>query len=273
MEMYNKKKKRNKKHEIKRFTSVAQSSFSHGNSHAFIRIIVLIAAAVFLVYMLLSKSIDAISNLEITRIKDIEVSASGNITKAEIKALLPFKEGDSTVKVNLRSAREQIKSVKPELKSLSIRRGWHKVKIKAQERTPEAFVKQSNSLMGIDSDLQVFHIRGFMISIKAPLITYKDEKEKEEILQFIKAVKSFDNNFFDAVASLNLSASKDFVFTTNESVIVYWGEFNIKNLNEKIADFKKVFANAKSRNDKIEYINMTLYDLGRVIVKAQKNKI
>ncbi|MDR3050062.1 MAG: FtsQ-type POTRA domain-containing protein [Elusimicrobiota bacterium] len=264
-----KKNKRKKRYTRRTNTAAIRRGGAGGSSSIFKKIF--IAFFLFLIfYFVFSKVKNSLSSSDMMLIKTIEINTTQNITKAEIKALLPFKEGDSIIAVDLNMAEKEISKTKPELKSISIRRGWHKISIKAQERTPEAFVRKNNSLMAIDSDGAIFPLRGFMSSIKVPTISYNDEKDKERVLNFILSVKSIDKSFFDGISDIKLNDFQDFTFITNENAAIFWGNADDEDLANKISLFKKTFVEAKSTNKKIVSIDMSLYKLNRMPAKFEK---
>jgi cell division protein FtsQ len=200
-------------------------------------------------------------------IKDIEVVGTKNVTKAEIKELLPFKIGDNLLKINLSEAEEKIKKLKPELKNILISRHWQKVKVRLYERTPEAFVVHNDTLFGIDFDDKLFCLRGLMSTIKIPKITYKSSNERRQILSFIKRFNSVSGGFLVNISEIKFSGADDIIFIMNNNTIVFWGKEMPEYLACKFKKFQKIYADAMTKYKQIKYIDMTLYHLGRATVK------
>ncbi|MDR1474517.1 MAG: cell division protein FtsQ/DivIB [Endomicrobium sp.] len=200
-------------------------------------------------------------------IKDIDIFDAKNVTKAEIKELLPFKIGDNLLKVNLSRTEDEIKRLKPELKNICINRRWQKVRIKLYERTPEAFIMQNGELSGIDFDDKPFPLRGFMSEMKVPRIIYKTDNERIQILDFIKKFKSICGTFLDNILEIKLNNTGDIIFITTDNTSIVWGEEMPEHLANKFKKFQEIYEDAISKYNKIEYINMALYSLGRAIVK------
>jgi cell division septal protein FtsQ len=224
----------------------------------------------FILYFVVSKIFNSLSSADAVLIKNIEIISTENITKAEIKAALPFKEGDSLITADLSRAEKEIAKSKPEFQSISISRGWKKVSVKVQERKPEAFVKNANSIMAIDSSGVVFPLRGFMSAANVPTISYKNDNEQKEILNFIHLLKAADKSFLDGVSNIQFTNSKGFVLITDENAVIHWGNADYGRLKNKIDAFKKAFVSAKSNNEKIDYVDMTFYDNGRIIINHKK---
>lgn len=235
--------------------------------------LLLICAAVFFVYKGIDKLVSYAYNAESMVVKEIEVIGNKNITKAEIKELLPFSIGDNLLKIDLSEAEDRIKKVKPELKDISINRRWQKVKIKLYERTPEAFVFEENVLMGIDFEDKPFPLRGFMSGMKIPKITYKTQEQRAELLKFIKAFKPVCKDFLDNIAEINFSKTGDLVFKTHDEIVIFWGDDRTELLSYRFDKFEKIYVDALSKHKKIEYVDMTFYNLGKAIVKPKKETI
>ncbi|MDR1662867.1 MAG: FtsQ-type POTRA domain-containing protein [Endomicrobium sp.] len=200
-------------------------------------------------------------------IKDINIVGAKNITKAEIKELLPFKIGDNLLKVKLSEAEAEIKKLKQELKNIVINRRWQKIKIKLYERTPEAFIVQNGEIRGIDFDDKPFPLRGFMSEMKIPKIVYKSDEERKRLLDFIKRFKFICDGFLDNILEMRINNTDDIIFVTADSMTIIWGEEMPEHLSNKFKKFRKVYGDAISRFKQIEYLNMNLYSSGRIIVK------
>jgi cell division protein FtsQ len=205
--------------------------------------------------------------IEIMTINDIEIVGIKNITKSEIKKLLPFKIGDNILKVNLSSTENKIKKLKPELKNILINRRWQKIKVKLYGRTPEAFVMHNNTMFGIDFDGNLFPLRGFTDIIKVPKLIYKSNEEKEQLLDFIKRFKLICGEFLNNLSEIKLNNTKDIVFVMKDDIIVFWGNEKPKHTSYKFDKFQKIYIDGISKYKKIEYINMTFYYYGKVIIK------
>jgi cell division protein FtsQ len=200
-------------------------------------------------------------------IKDINIVGAKNITKAEIKELLPFKIGDNLLKVKLSETESEIKKLKPELKNIVINRRWQKIKIKLYERTPEAFVIQNGEICGIDFDDKSFPLRGFMSDMKIPKIVYRSDEERKRLLGFIKRFKFVCDGFLDNILEMRINNTDDIIFAAADNMTIIWGEEMPERLSNKFKKFRKVYEDAISRYKQIEYINMNLYFSGRIIVK------
>jgi|LQAB01.1.fsa_nt_gi cell division protein FtsQ len=200
-------------------------------------------------------------------VKNIEVVGTKNITKTEIKELLPFKTGDNLLKINLSKAEDEIKKLKPELKNIIINRSWQKVKIKLCERVPEAFVMCGDSVFGIDFDDNIFPLRGFMSATKVPKLFYRSDVERKKLLNFVKSFKAMCGDFISDVYEMKFSGTGDVIFVTHGNTVVFWGDGGQDFLSHKFNRFQKIYADAISKYKQIEYIDMTLYSFGRVTVK------
>jgi cell division protein FtsQ len=240
-------------------------------------------AGVFLIYFGGRKLLEIAYKSDKILIKNIEVLGAKNVTKSEIKELLPFNIGDNLLKVNLSKAEEGIKKLKPELKNITINRRWQKIRVRLYERTPEAFVMCDDNMVGIDFDNTPFALRGFMSTMKVPEIICKSLSQREDILKFIERFKPVCGVFIDNISEVKLSNTGDIIFAmrnntgdTNNTT-VFWGEeppehlAGTKHLASKFEKFQKVYVDAMAKYKQIEYIDMTLYDSGRIIVKPIVN--
>jgi len=234
--------------------------------------LIVLCLAVFLLYKGYQKVVDYAYNSDLFVIKDIEVVGGKNVTKSEIKELLPFNIGDNLLKVDLSQAEREIKKIKPELKDISVSRRWKKVHVRLYERTPEAFIytdSATKNMVGIDFDNKPFPLRGFMSGMKVPLLTYRNDDERARLLKFLKAFKPVSKDFLDNIDEIKFSNTDDVIFITRDGVTVYWGDERPDNLRYRFDKFEKIYADAMLKYKKIEYVDMTLYDIGRAVVKPK----
>jgi cell division protein FtsQ len=221
----------------------------------------------FFVYSGGKKLINLVYESDKIIVKDIEIIGTKNVTKTEIKELLPFKTGDNLLKINLSKAEDEIKRLKPELKSIIINRSWQKVKIKLCERTPEAFVMCGDAVFGIDFDDNLFPLRGFMGATKVPKLFYRSDVERKILLSVVIRFKSVCGEFLSDVSEMKFSSIGDVIFVTRGNTVIFWGDGEQDVLSHKFNRFQKIYANAISKYKQIEYIDMTLYSFGRATVK------
>jgi len=229
--------------------------------------LILFVLLLFLIYFGGRKIIVLVYSSDKVVIRDIEVVGTKNVTKAEIKELLPFDTGDNLLKIDLSEAENEIKKLKPELKDIVIKRGWQKVKVKLYERTPEAFIMQGEEILGIDFDDAPFPLRGFMSALKVPKLFYKSRTERKELLNFIKKFKSVSGDYISNISEIKFTSAKDIVFVTRDNTVIFWGDGRTECLSDKFNKFQKICLDAVSKYKQLEYIDMTLYDFGKAVVK------
>jgi cell division protein FtsQ len=225
---------------------------------------------IFSIYIACKKLFDIAYNSNKMSIKDIKIVGTKNVTKTEIRELLPFNVGDNLLKINLSEAENEIKKLKPELKNIVMRRSWQKVQVRLYERTPEAFIINNDELLGVDFDDTPFPLRGFMSAMKVPKLLYSTDKERKQLLDFIKRFKSVAGDFLSNILEIKMSSTGDVVFVINSNTVVFWGDEMPEHLFYKFKKFQKIYVDAMSRYKNIEYIDMTLYLFGRAIVKPVK---
>ncbi|AKL98303.1 cell division protein FtsQ/DivIB [Endomicrobium proavitum] len=231
--------------------------------------LIILFLIVFFAYKGCGKVVDYAYGSESISVKDIEIVGGKNVTKTEIKELLPFDVGDNLLKINLSDAEDEIKKIKPELKDITISRRWKKVRVRLYERTPEAFVYSGRELAGVDFDDKPFPLRGFMSGMKVPKIICKDSQERARLLGFLKAFKPVCRDFLDTIDEVKFSNTDDIILVTRDGTLIFWGDDRADRLKYRFDKFQKIYADAVLKHKKIEYINMALYDFGRAVIKPK----
>ncbi|MCA6085484.1 cell division protein FtsQ/DivIB [Candidatus Endomicrobiellum agilis] len=259
-----------KRYVYRHVSTVSGYSRSHKKGRKFIKLffyLIVFISVAFVAYFGGKKLINLAYKSDRIVVKDIEVTGTKNVTKSEIKELLPFKIGDNLLKINPSKAEDEIKRLKPELKNIVINRYWQKVKIRLYERTPAAFVMCGNEMLGIDFDNTPFPLRGFMVTMKVPKLSYKSNAERKKLLDFIKRFKSACGGFFVDVSEMQLNKTGDIIFVMCNETVILWGAEEQEILSHKFRKFQKIYADAMSKYKRLEYVDMTLYRFGRAMVK------
>ena len=204
-------------------------------------------------------------------IDNIEVVGCNNVTETEIKNLIPFKVGDSLLKINLSETKKQLKSYKPELKNVSMSRKWKekKVIISLKEREPEVFIIENENKIGLDFDNKPFALRGNMFDMSIPTLFYSSPQDRESLLEFFKKFKSCMSEFVPYVTEIKYGEVEDIVLKMNDKTIVYWGHPQHKKIKEKAQKIKAVLNDLSKKSVIADYIDLTLIDnnKNRIIVK------
>ncbi|MCL2388983.1 MAG: FtsQ-type POTRA domain-containing protein [Elusimicrobia bacterium] len=199
-------------------------------------------------------------------IREIAVSGTGNVTRTEIRKLLPFTEGDNLINIDTRSTAREIKALKKELRDIRISRRWQKVYIRLYERTPEAFIIENGELMGLDFDNTPFPLRGFMYRYQVPKFLYNTLSERDTLLAFLRALQKNSASFAGDILSISLNRTGNITITMRDGTAILWGEANFDSLSHKVKITKQVYAHALLQHGALKHINMQFYEYGRAIV-------
>jgi len=206
-------------------------------------------------------------NSECFRIRVIDIRGTKNVAQSEILALLPFREGDNIFKPLLSETEGNIRQCKPELKDISIRRGWKKIVVDLEERQPVACLMLDGQRLGIDDDNKPFPLRGKLVKEELPEIVNKNDAERKEILEFIRMFAPEAKALYPQVARFGMESVNDIVFEFKDGAKVFWGPPEKNKLKAKLRRLNQVMEDARSRFATYEYINLCYFDDGRVIVK------
>ncbi|MFC1500844.1 cell division protein FtsQ/DivIB [Elusimicrobiota bacterium] len=204
------------------------------------------------------------------KIESIEVVGGENVLPGEILALLPFQKGDNILRQPLKKIENDISGLKPELKNVSVSRGWKSIKIKIKERRPVAFVEIDSKRLGIDFDNKVFPIRGNHREKEIPQIIASDELKREEILTFLKMLLQNADELYIKARMVYYKSVDDIVIELGNNQKIIWGQLEKKKFRYKLNVLNEVLADSNERFSKTEYIDLCFFDKGRVLVKPLK---
>lgn len=201
------------------------------------------------------------------RIASIDIRGIKNVTRSEIIALLPFREGDNIFSFRLMNTEKNLRQCKPELKSITLSRRWKKVVINIEERTPVAYTLFEGQRMGLDNDNKPFPLRGKWVKEFLPQISNSDESERKAVLEFIKQFSPVAKELFPRVRSVALASVNDMVMELKDGPEIFWGACEKNKFEPKLKKLAQVFEDARARFSRIDYVNLCYFDDGRILVK------
>ncbi|MCB4791393.1 MAG: FtsQ-type POTRA domain-containing protein [Elusimicrobia bacterium] len=206
-------------------------------------------------------------------INKIDIKGLENITKSEIMALVPFRVGDNMFKVWLSTVENGLEKNRPELKDVSISRRWKAIKISLEERKPIAYFVVNNQKIGIDSENKPFSLRGHWASdteMKLPLVLTDDASGREKIIEFIAMVRAENEDIYKKIEYLNVEPIDSIVLKLRNGYKIIWGPADKNALKRKLNKLFQVQKDSEKRFIKIDYINISYFDDGRIVVKPLK---
>ena len=201
-------------------------------------------------------------------IRSIVVRGGKNVTQSEIRALLPFRVGDNLFAVQLGAAENNIRQCKPELKTIHISRRWKSVIVTMTERVPLAVTTIDGQRLGLDEDNIVFPLRGHLDQVPLPEISSAAPDMRIEMIQFIKALSREAQDISPKIQWVSLEAN-DLVLGLSGGTKILWGPMDPVTFTGKLRRIRQVFADGTTRFHALEYVNVSYYDDGRILVKPR----
>ncbi len=199
-------------------------------------------------------------------IKSVEISGNRNVTAAELMALVPFRPGDNILTARVAGTQKNLRQCRPDMKSVSVSRGWRKIVVEVRERVPVACVMQNGQRRGIDRDNIPFPLEGPLYRRKLPEITGSTE-ERAMILDFMRTLAGEAKEFYPRVVRYMPEAVSDVALILNDGTRVRWGDTDKNSIRPKLARLYQVFADARARFTAVEYVDLCYFSEGRILVK------
>jgi len=212
---------------------------------------------------------DYLVNCQQFKLRYIEVISSKNITRSEVLSLLPFREGNSMFKLWVKETKERILQNKPEIENVKINLGWRKVLVTWEERVPVGWILKDGNKIGVDNNNKEFPLRGEWAQSELPQLDVKSISERAQLLEFMRALLHANKEFFEQCTHFGMLGNKSVYFNLKDGTKIYWGTSNSFEINEKLNKLNKVFADAKSKYQGLEYVNLEFFDLGRIRLKPK----
>lgn len=207
------------------------------------------------------------------KIQKVEIRGINNLSQSEILALLPFRNGDNIFSFDASDVEAEIARSKPELKNIDVGRGWKKVTVSVEERRPVAFVNIAGERLGLDADNKPFPLRGSWAKEFLPEITRAAENERRTLLSFIRALVPKAKEYSAGVLKFDLEPVDRVILVMKDGSKVFWGPYESSKVEPKLKRLTQVLEEAQSKFQAIEYINLSFFDDGRILVKPRAPSI
>jgi len=213
------------------------------------------------------------STSERFNLREIKILGAKNVSKSEIAALLPFRQGDNLFDIWVSEAERNLSQCKPELENISVRRGWQKVTVSFDERVPIAYVFIDGEKLGVDVKNKIFPLRGGFTKKSLPKIACSDAEQRMAVIKFIVQYKSLAKDSFKDTVGVGIEQDGCIYFDLAEGPRVMWGVPDRDILKEKYGKLKYVLEDSKAKFSRLEYVNLNFFEQGRIIIKPRVNGI
>ena len=214
-----------------------------------------------------------LSRSDLFKISAIDVRGCKNVTRSELVAMLPVREGDSIFSFRRAHTENALRRCKPELKRLNVRRGWKKIVISIDERIPVACTFIGGKRMGIDNDNAPFPLRGQWVKAVLPEVSATDASERSEVLRFIREFAPAAKSLFPRVERFTMESLNDIVMELTDGSKIFWGPVEKNKIKAKLERLEQVFDDAGSRFSGLEYVNLCYFDSGRILVRPALKQV
>ena len=207
---------------------------------------------------------------ECFKIKTIEIRGGKNISSSEISALLPFSEGDNIFAAPVAASEDNLRQCKPELKALTVNRVWRGIVVRFEERVPVAFTRIGGERLGLDGENKPFPLRGLYARQTLPEIIAKDESGRREVLDFMKVFAPKAKEIYPKIVLFIPEPVNNVTFELDSGLKIFWGDCDESKIKPKLIKLGQVLFDAGERFKAVEYVNLSFFDSGRIIVKPKK---
>ncbi|MCK4532563.1 FtsQ-type POTRA domain-containing protein [bacterium] len=209
------------------------------------------------------------------QLKQIKISDNEISSEIKIKEFLKLRKNENIFLVRKERIKENLKGI-PSIETVIIRRKIpDTLCLKIIERTPIAYCRINGQLKAIDREGAVFNYKNSekKVPVILGLIQDKEEEKKKTAIKFLQLLEN--NGRCSIGKEIVKIGPKDFskiVFWLRDGTKVFFGRATSPNINLKLTYLEKVLADLKSKEKKIDYVNMQYFspDMGKVIVKLCK---
>ena len=210
-------------------------------------------------------------------LREIVVKGTGQLTVSQVLSQVPWRVGDNIFRCNLSEVRQNLLKSFPRIKKVSIRRSYpNKIVIKVREREPIGRVLEANNLascLGIDKEGVCFEL------LAQELLAYENGPflridrpgamtALRPLLEFTNELKKMYNNIWKNIYTLDMNTYGEITTVSKDGVKICWGKYlSREDLSAKVRAIENIQEKSIARGQKIEYLDLNLFGLGRIIVR------
>ena len=209
------------------------------------------------------------------QLKQIEISDNEILSEIKIKEFLKFKKNENIFLVTKERIKENLKGI-PSIERVIIRRKIpDTLCLKIIERTPIGYCRINGQLKGIDREGVIFNYKDLKkeIPVILGLIPNKKEEKKKTAIKFLQLLENKCHcSISKKIVKIRPKDFSKIVFWLQDGTKVFFGKATSLNINLKLTYLEKVLADLKSKEKKIDYVNIQYFspEMGKVIVKLSK---
>lgn len=210
-------------------------------------------------------------------LREIVVKGAGQLAVSEIISRVPWRLGENIFTCKLSSERRNLLRFFPRIEKVWIYRMLpDKIVIKIKERQPVCRILEANfipSCRGVDRNGVCFELTALELQEyeNGPFLLLtgqKDVSELKPLLEFTGELKKMYNNIWRDTYSLSMNGYGEITTVSKDGLTICWGKYlSTKDLFAKVQAIKNVQEKSLGRGEKIKYLDLNLFGLGRIIVR------
>ncbi|MBU0952281.1 MAG: FtsQ-type POTRA domain-containing protein [Elusimicrobia bacterium] len=202
-------------------------------------------------------------------IKNISVEGLKSIPEQKFYEILPVKPGDNLFKTYFMKTEKRIITEFPVVKTLSIRRDIpDTIRCIVTERKPVAWLKDNSETRFVDNENVCFTVETSTPQT-VPYIEVESDITRKQAVQLLDYLKCRKNNLY--LSTLKLYNVRDRVtLVLNDNTKIFWGFPDREEFEAKLDYLEKTLKKAKTDFANIEYIDLKLFQEGRIVVKPRE---
>ncbi len=209
------------------------------------------------------------------QLKQIEIDDNKILSEIKIKEFLKLKGNENIFLVTKERIKENLKGI-PSIERVIIKRKIpDTLCLKIIERTPIGYCRIDGQLKGVDKEGIIFNYKDLKkeIPVILGMVSDKKEEKKKAVIKFLQLLENKCHcSISKEIVKIRPKDFSKIVFWMRDGTKVVFGKATSPNINLKLTYLEKVLADLKSKEKKIDYVNMQYFspDIKKVIVKLCK---
>jgi|SRR3989339_103015 len=206
-------------------------------------------------------------------VKHLSVSGLTSVPEHKFFEILPAHEGDNLFRTYFRKIEKTVTAGIPVIKSVSVRRDIpDTVRFFVTERKPLAWCKMSGETKYIDDENTCFSVETSTFVLPVPFVEFESAETREQAVELLSYLKQRDVQlYFNTLKLYNVRDRVTLVL--NDNTKIFWGFPDSKEFDAKLHYLQKTLENSRANCGVIEYIDLKLFNEGRIIVKPAPVKM
>ena len=206
-------------------------------------------------------------------IKKIDISGLQTISSQQFMEVLPVKINDSLIRTYFINFSRELKQLFPEIKSIRMKhRLPDQLILEITERKPVAWLRSKSKLYAVDGENALFSLKVSSASLPEIIDSdfcnvTEDSVLRNDMVCLLGYSQKNHESLYKQILKLYYKSNNEITILNRNDMVIQWGKYKENEVSKKLKYLNIVLDDVKKKYSKVGYINLDLFERGRIILK------